>query len=141
MLRRLGPTHLLIGRAKASGCYCLPGDDLGHVAMLWECPQLARWHVAGRGGLLDLLPCAMSWEADHGIPGVGTCAAGFAGRVRIGGGTDRDASSARCVPRQRGSAVTPVADRLGPLIAPSLEPVANRAARIGSGEHGHDGGD
>ena len=141
MLRRLGPTHLLIGRAKASGCCCLVGDDLGHVAMLWECPQLARWHVAGRGGLLDLLPCAMSGETDHGIANSGAGSAGPAGGVRVSGGADRDAFSGRRVSRQRGRAVTPLADRLGPLIPLPLEPMANSAAGIGSGEHGHDGGD
>src|SRR5260370_5689157 len=34
----------------------------------------------------------------------------------------------------------PFADRLGPLIRPSLEPVPSRATRISSGEDGHDGG-
>jgi hypothetical protein len=68
MLRRIGPTHLLIGRAKASGCCCFVGSDLGHRAMLWEGPGLAYGYIAGRGGLLDLLPCAVRREADHGIP-------------------------------------------------------------------------
>src|SRR6266851_8522785 len=66
MLRRLGPTHLLMGRAKASGCCCLVGDDLGHRAMVGEYPWLARRHVSGRGGLLDHAPCAMSGETDDG---------------------------------------------------------------------------
>ena len=131
MLRRLGPTHLLIGRAKTSGCYCLLGDDLGHRAMLWDYPGLAGGNVAGRGGLLDLLPSAMSRETDHGIPSAGAGAAGLAGGVRIGGGADRYPFSGPRVSRQRGRAVTPVADRLGPLIPLSLEPVANRAAGIG----------
>jgi hypothetical protein len=79
----------------------------------------------------------MSGKADHGIPNAGAGTAGLAGGVRIGGGADRDASSDRRVSRQRSRAVTPVADRLGPLIAPPLEPVPNRFARIGSGKHGH----
>src|SRR5712671_1792199 len=121
MRRRLGPTHLLIGRAKASGCCCLVGDDLGHRPVFWEYPWLARRHVSGRGGLLDLLPCTVRRETDYGIPNAGAGSAGLAGGVRIGGGADRDASSGRRVSRHRGRAVTPVADRLGPLIAPSLE--------------------
>jgi hypothetical protein len=140
MLRRLGPTHLLTGRAKVSGCCCLVGDDLGHRPMITEYPGLARRHVSGGDGLLDLLPSAMSGETDHG-PNSGAGAAGLAGGVRICGGADRNASSGRRVSRQRSRAVTPVADRLGPLIALPLEPVPNRAAGIGSGEHGHDGGD
>ncbi len=54
---------------------------------------------------------------------------------------DRNAASGRCVPGQRSRAVPPFDDRLGPLIAPSLEPVPNCAASIGSGEHGHYGSD
>src|SRR3984893_12736427 len=141
MLRRLGPTHLLIGRAKASGCCSFVGDDLSHRAMVGEYPWLAHCDLAGGSGLLELLPCAMSWEADPGLPGVVACAAGLAGRVRIGRWADRDAPSGGCVPRQGSRTVTPFADRLGPLIAPSLEPVPNRAAGVGSGEHGQDGGD
>jgi hypothetical protein len=45
------------------------------------------------------------------------------------------------MPWQRNRAIAPFADRLGPLIAPSLEPVPNCAARVGSGENGHNGGD
>src|SRR3984893_9344155 len=136
MLRRLGPTDLLIGRAKASGCCCLVGNDLGHRSVFGENPGLAGRDVAGRGGLLDLLPSAMSGETDHGVPNSGAGAAGLAGGVRIGGGADRDASSGRRVSWQRSRAVTPVADRLGPLIAPPLEPVPNRATSVGSGKHG-----
>ena len=141
MLQRLGPTHLLIGRAKASGCCCLVGDDLGHRPVFGENPGLAGRDVAGRGGLLDLLPSAMSRESDHGIPNPGAGAASLAGGVRVRGGADRNPSSGRCAPRQRGRAVTPFADRLGPLIALPFEPMPNRPAGIGSGEHGHDGGD
>src|ERR1700730_4487700 len=86
MLRRLGPTHLLIGRAKASGCCCLVGDDLSHRAMVGEYPRLARQHVSGRGSLLHLLPCAMSGETDHDISSTGASSAALAGGVRIGGG-------------------------------------------------------
>src|SRR6202045_2549267 len=125
MLRRLGPTHLLIGRAKASGCCCLVGDDLGHRTMVGEYPGLARRHVSRRDGLLDLLPGAMSGETDHGVPNSGAGSAGLAGGVRIGGGADRNPSSSRRVSRQRGRAVTPIADCLGPLIALPLEPVPN----------------
>src|ERR1700730_3335386 len=108
MLRRLGPTHLLIGRAKASGCCCLVGDNLGHRAMVGEYPGLARRYVSGGSGLLDLLPSTMSWEADQRIPNARAGAAGLAGGVRIGGGADRDTFSGRRVSRQRGRAVTPV---------------------------------
>src|ERR1700730_18324646 len=126
MLQRLGPTHLLIGRAKASGCRSLVGGDLGHCPVVSEHPRLAGRYVAGGNCLLDLLPGAMSGETDHGIPDAGTGSAGLAGSVRIGGGADRDASSGRRISRQSGRAITPVADRLGPLIALPLEPVANR---------------
>jgi hypothetical protein len=81
MLRRLGPTHLLIGRAKASGCCCLVGDDLGHRPVVSEYPRLAGRYVAGGGGLLDLLPRAMSGETDYGIPNPGAGATGLAGGV------------------------------------------------------------
>src|SRR6266851_8415965 len=141
MLRRLGPTHLLIGRAKASGCCCLVEDDLGHRAMVGEYPWLARQHVSGRGSLLNLLPCAVRRETDHGIPSTGAGSAGLAGGVRVSGGADRNPSSRGRVARQSSRTVTPVADRLSPLIAPPLETVSNCAAGVGSGEHGHDGGD
>jgi hypothetical protein len=62
MLQRLGPTHLLIGRAKASGCCCLVGDDLSHGPVVAEYPPLTRRHISGASGLLDLLPSAMSRE-------------------------------------------------------------------------------
>jgi hypothetical protein len=91
--------------------------------------------------LFNLLPSTMSGETDHGIPDAGAGSTGLAGGVGVGGGADRDASSRRRVSWQRGRAITPVADRLGPLIPFSLEAVPNRAARVGSGEHGHDGGD
>jgi hypothetical protein len=44
------------------------------------------------------------------------------------------------MPWQRNRAIAPFADRFGPLIRPPLEPVPDRAARIGAGEHGHDRG-
>ncbi len=141
MLQCLGPTHQQMGRAKASGCCCFFGDDLSHRPVITECPRLAGRYVSGGNSLLDFLRGAMSGEPDHSIPYAGAGAAGLAGGVRIGGGADRDASSGWCVPRQRSRAVTPVSDRLGPLIPLPLEPVANRAAGISSGEHGHDGGD
>src|SRR5882724_6917173 len=93
MLQRLGPTHLLIGRAKASGCCCLVGDDLGHRPVIPEYPWLARRHVSGGGGLLDLLPGAMSREADHSISNMGAGAAGLAGGIRVSSGRDRYPSS------------------------------------------------
>ena len=141
MLRRLGPTHLLIGRAKAPGCCCLVGDDLSHRAMVGEYPWLAGRYVSGRSSLLDLLPCAVRRETDHGIPSTGAGSAGLAGGVRVSGGADRNPSSGRRVARQSSRTVTPVADRLGPLVSPSFEPVPNRAPGVGSGQHGHDGGD
>ena len=45
------------------------------------------------------------------------------------------------MPWQRNRAIAPFADRFGPLIRPPLEPVPDRAARIGAGKHGHDRGD
>jgi hypothetical protein len=141
MLRRLGPTHLLIGRAKASGCCCFVGDDLGHRPMGCERPALAGSNVAGCGGRFDLPPCAMSWETDHGIPNAGAGSASLAGGIRIGSRTDRYPPSGRCVPWQGCRPVTPFADRLGPLIAPSFEPMPNRMARMSSGKHGHYGRD
>src|SRR5262249_31635600 len=100
MLRRFGPTHLLIGRAKASDCCCLVGGDLGQRPMITEHPALAGSDLAGGSGLLDLLPGAMSREADHGIANSGAGAAGLAGGARIRCWTDRDASSGRRVSRQ-----------------------------------------
>src|ERR1700758_4857906 len=113
MLRRLGPTHLLIGRAKASGCCCLVGDDLGHRPVFGENPGLAGRDVAGRGGLLDLLPGAMSGATNHVVVTSGAGTAGLAGGVLIVGGADSDPFSGRSVSRQRGHAVTPIADRPG----------------------------
>jgi hypothetical protein len=141
MLRRLGPTHLLIGRAKASGCCCLVGDDLGHRPVIPEYPRLAGSHVSGGGSLLDLLPGAMSGETDHGIPNTGAGTASLAGRVRIGGRADRYSPSSGRVPRHGCCSVTPFADRLGPLIPLSLEAVPNGAASVGSDKHCHYGRD
>src|SRR5438309_9545286 len=98
--------------------------------MLGKYPGLARRHVSGRDGLLDLLPSTMSRETDHGIPYAGAGAASLAGGVRVGRGADSDPFSGRRVSRQRSRAVTPVADRLGPLVAPPLEPVPNCTARV-----------
>src|SRR5205807_4489875 len=123
-----------------SGCCCLVGDDLGHCPVVTEYPRLAGRYVTGGDGLLDLLPSTMSGETDHGIPNAGARSAGLAGGVRISGGADRDTSPGGRVSRQRGRAVTPIAHRLGPPIALPLEPVANRAARIDSGDDGDEGG-
>src|SRR6266478_2236574 len=91
---------------------------------------------ARRGGLLDLLPCTVRRETDYGIPSTGAGSAGLAGGVRVSGGADRNPSSGRRVAGQSSRTVTPVADRLGPLVSPSFETVSHRAAGIGSGEHG-----
>jgi len=109
--------------------------------MFRECPAFSSWDVSGGHRGLDLPPSPVRRKTDHGIPNPGTGAAGLAGRVGIGRRTDRYSPSGGRIPRQRSRAVTPLADRLGPLIPPSLEPVPNCAARVGSGEHGHDGGD
>src|SRR6516162_6732120 len=61
--------------------------------------------------------------------------------IPIRGRADRNPSPGVRVPRQQSRPVTPFRDRLGRLIAASLEPVPNGAARIGSGEHGDNGGD
>jgi S-formylglutathione hydrolase FrmB len=42
------------------------------------------------------------------------------------------------MPWQRKRAITPFADRFGPLIRPPLERVEDRAPRIRAGKHGHD---
>jgi hypothetical protein len=68
---------------------------------------------------LDSPPGTMCWEADHGIPNMSAGAAGLAGRV--GRGADRYASPGGCAARQRRGTVTPLTDRLGPLVAPSLK--------------------
>jgi hypothetical protein len=47
-----------------------------------------------------LAPGAVRWETDHCIPDMGSGSAGLAGGVRVGSGTDRDASTSRRVPRQ-----------------------------------------
>jgi hypothetical protein len=88
-----------------------------------------------------LPPCTVSRKADHGIPNTGTGTAGLTGRVRIGRRTHCNSPSGRRLSRQRIRARAPFADRLGPLISASLEPVPNCPARVISGEHGHDGGD
>jgi hypothetical protein len=127
------------GGVKASGC-CFFGDDLGHCPMFRECPAFSSWDVSGGRRGLDLPPSPVRRKTDHGIPNPGTGTAGLAGCVRICGRADRYSPSGGRIPRQRGRTITPFADRLGPLIAPSLEPVSNCAASIGSSEHGHDGG-
>jgi hypothetical protein len=106
-----------------------------------ERPALSFWDIPGGHRGLDLSPGPMSGKPDDGIANPGAGAAGLAGRVRIGCRTDRYPSSGGRIPRQRRCAVTPFADCLGPLIPPPLEPMANCATRISSGQHGHDGGD
>jgi hypothetical protein len=129
MLRRLGPTHLLIGRAKASGCCCLVGDDLGHRPVVSEHPRLAGRHVSGGGGLLDS-------SAKHHERGNRLRHPERGRRLRKScrWRPSRRPSSGRRVSRHQGRAVTPVADCLSPLIAPSLEPMPNRAPGISSGD-------
>jgi len=100
MLRSLGPTHLLIRRAKVSSCCCLLGDDLGHRPVFREYPGLAWSYLSGGDGLLNLLPCAMSGETDYGIPNPGAGAAALAGRVGIGRRADSYSPSGRRVPGQ-----------------------------------------
>ena len=98
--------------------------------MFRECPAFSSWDISrGRRGF-DLSPSAMGRKADHGIPNAGTGAAALAGRVGICRRADRYSPSGRRMPRQRSRAVAPFADRLGPLIPPSLEPVPDSAARI-----------
>jgi len=77
MLRRLGPPDRQSWRAKASGCCCLFGDDLGHRPVLRERPGPASWHVARGCGLLGDTPCAVRREANDGPTGLG------AGRTRM----------------------------------------------------------
>jgi hypothetical protein len=100
--------------------------------------QLGR--LGGRRGL-DLPPSPVRRKTDHGIPNPGTGAAGLAGGVRIRRRTDCYPSSGGRISRQRSRAVPPFSDRLGPLIAPSLEPVPDGTTCIGTSEHGHDWGD
>jgi hypothetical protein len=95
---------------------------------------------SGRRGF-DPPPGTVSWKTDHSIPNPGTGPTGFAGRVRIRCRTNCYSPSGGRIPRQRSRAIPPFADCFGPLIAPSLEPVPNRFARVGAGEYGHDGGD
>ena len=100
MLQRLDLSDPQIREVQASGCCRLVGDDLGHRPMVAEYPGLAGSYVSGGSGLLDLLPGAMSGEADHGIPNAGAGSTGLAGGVRVGGWADRDPSSGWCVSRQ-----------------------------------------
>ena len=105
--------------------------------MVLENPALSSWDISSSDRGPDLSPSAMSGKAYHGIPHQGAGAAAPAGRVRVRRRADRYSPSARRVPRQRSRPVTPLADRLAPFIASSLEPVTNCPTRIGAGEHGH----
>ena len=109
--------------------------------MVREGPAFPSRDVSGSHRGLDLPPGAVGGKAYHGIPNPCAGAAGLAGRVGLRRRTDRNSPSGRRTPRQRRRAVTPFADRLGPFIRPPFEPVPNGAARVGSGEHGHNGGD
>ena len=121
---------------QALGC-CFFDDYLGHRSMVLENPALSSWDTSSSDRGLDLSPSAMSGKAYHGIPHQGAGAAAPAGRVRVRRRADRYSPSARRVPRQRSRPVTPLADRLAPFIASSLEPVTNCPTRLGAGEHGH----
>ena len=105
--------------------------------MVLENPALSSRDISSSDRGPDLSPSAMSGKAYHGIPHQGAGAAAPAGRVRVRRRADRYSPSARRVPRQRSRPVTPLADRLAPFIASSLEPVTNCPTRIGAGEHGH----
>jgi hypothetical protein len=139
MLQKAKPPPAAADRGYRLGCFF--GHDFGHLAMVPECPTFSSWDISGGHRRFDLSPGAMGRESNHGVPDSGAGAAGLAGRVRICGRADRYSPSGRRLPRQNGRAITPLADRLGPLIAPCLEPMPNRFARVGSGEHGHGGGD
>ena len=119
---------------------CFFGDDFGHSAMIPENPALSGWDLSGGCRGFDASPSAMGWKADHGVSNTGTGTAGLAGGVAVGRWANRYSPSSGGMPGWARSAVTPFADRLGPLIRPSFEPVPN-CARIIAGEHGHDGGD
>jgi hypothetical protein len=108
--------------------------------LVLERPAFSSRDISGGHRGLDLTPRAVGREPNHGIPNPGACAATLASRVGICRRTDRYSPSGGRMPWQRNRAVTPFADRLGPLIRSPLEPVPNCAARIGSGEHGHDRG-
>jgi hypothetical protein len=109
--------------------------------VLREDPAFSSWDISGGCRGLDPSPGAMSGKANHGIPDPGAGTAGLAGRVRVRRRAHRNAPSGGRIPRQRSRAVAPFANRLGPLIPSSLEPVPNCATRISSGEYRHDGGD
>src|SRR5580704_5219984 len=123
------------------GCCRLFCDDFRHRPVLREYPAFSSWDISSSHRGFDLPPGAMGRKTDHGVSNTGTGTAGLAGRVRIRRRANRYSPSGRGVPRQRRRSITPLTDRLGPLIAPSLEPVPDSATRVISGEHGHDGGD
>src|SRR4029077_8811963 len=120
---------------QASGCCFFFGDHFGHRSVAHEGPALTYNDVASSGGRLDSPPSAICWEADHGIPNMGAGAAGLAGRARVGGRAYCYASPSRRVARQRRGAVTPLADRLGPLVAPPLKPKPDCPTTARHGKH------
>src|SRR5271163_1413076 len=109
--------------------------------MVAESPACSSWDISGGRRGLDLPPGAMSGKAYHGIPNPGAGAAALTRRVRVRRRADRYSPSGRRVPRQRNLAITPFADRFGPLVPPPLEPVSVRFPGISSGENGHNRGD
>jgi hypothetical protein len=97
--------------------------------------------ISGSHRGLDLTPSTMGQESDHGTSKLRAGPAGLAGRDGVCRRADRNSPSGGGMPGQAGSAITPLADRLGPLIVPPLEPVSVRFPGVSSGEHGHDRGD
>src|SRR4029077_15437151 len=95
---------------------CFVGDNLSQRAMLPEYPAFASWDIPGGQRRFDLSPGAMGRESNHGVPDPGTGAAGLAGRVEICRRANRNSPSGGRAPRQRSRAITPLTDRLGPLI-------------------------
>jgi hypothetical protein len=81
---------------QASGCCCLLRDDLGHSAMVPECPAFSRWDISGGNRGLDPPPGTVSRETDYSIPDPGPPGAERAGvkwptpspMIVIFGGTD-----------------------------------------------------
>ena len=124
------------------GCWlnCFVRDHLCHSAMLGENPRLSCGDITSSRCGFDLPPGTMSGKANHGVSHSGTGATSLAGRVGIGRRADRNPPSSGRISRQRSRALSPFADRLGPLVPLPLKPVPNSAACIISAKHGHDGG-
>jgi hypothetical protein len=91
--------------------------------MFGERPRRSYGDITSTGCPLDLPPSAMSRETDDGIPNPRAGATALAAGIGIDFRANRYSPSGRRVPRQRSRSITPLADRLGPLIAPSLEPM------------------